>query len=80
MWLERRYGQQRHRDEADRDVILAWRITQIKVLTQNEKRLPALKGLLTRRGPGPKQTVAEQRLVLQALSARYGIPLQERVH
>ncbi len=77
MWLERRYARTRQYDETDRDVILAWQVMRIKVLTQNHQRLPDLRGLLTRRS-GAKQTAAEQRGVLHALSAAYGIPLQFR--
>jgi hypothetical protein len=75
--LERRYARQKHQDERDRDVVLAWRIMQIKVRTQNAKRLPSLKTLLAEGRPAPKGAAA-QRAALYQLSAALGVPVVRR--
>jgi len=75
LWLERRFARQKHQDEHDRDLILAWQIMRVNVQTNNTKRLPSLRTLLDRGQPeGP----AGQRAALQQLSARLGIPIQRR--
>jgi hypothetical protein len=67
LWLERALARQRQREEADRDLVLAWRIQQIRVMTNNKKRLPDLLQLLSRGGP---QSAAQQVQVLAGLGLR----------
>lgn len=75
-------ARRRAEDEYDRDVVQAWRAVQIFVRTQNDRRMPSLKSLLTAHGRRPaarQQTLAQQRSVLHLLSAKYGIPLRQKV-
>ena len=72
LWLERRVARQQQQDERDRDVILAWRIMQIKVKTQNDKRMPDLKSLLSREEP------KDQLAIMYEISARHGLKMEVR--
>jgi len=65
-------SKQRQEDEHDRDMRLAWTIEGLR----RQKKLPALKSLLTKRR-ARTQTVHEQRAMLEILSAQYGIPLRK---
>jgi hypothetical protein len=77
LWLERRYARQKQQDERDRDVVLAWRIMQIKVRTQNAKQLPSLKSLLAEGRPALPGAAA-QKAALHQLSAQLGVPIVRR--
>lgn len=63
-------AKQRRMDEHDRDVTLAWQGAAL----ERQKTLPKLDTLLSRRAP--RQSAAEQRGMLNILSAQYGIPLK----
>lgn len=71
-------ARERQYDEYDRSVTLAWQIANLS----NARKLPELKTLFARRGGGmKKQTVGQQKKVLQMLSAQYGLtmrPLKKR--
>ncbi len=54
-------------------MILAWQIMRIKVKTQNDKRMPDLKSLLSR-GEEPK----DQLSVMYEISARHGLKMEFR--
>jgi hypothetical protein len=70
--LEFEAEQLRRQDANRRDIAVAW---YTAMLSRSEK-IPTLDKLLTN-GQRRRQTPAEQRLVLQQLSAQYGIPLRE---
>ncbi len=72
LWLERRHGKQKQQDEHDRDVILAWHIMHIKVKTQNDKRMPSLKSLLSRGQGGSK----DQKSVLYQVAGQLGLEVK----
>jgi succinylarginine dihydrolase len=69
----------RQTDEYDRDTVQAWRLVHIYFRTKKDRRMPPLKSLLsaTRAVARPK-SIAEQRGVLEQLSAQYRIPLRRR--
>jgi hypothetical protein len=56
--------------EYDRDVRLAWYVVRIYAEAKT-KRLPSLTSLL-QKGPPPKQTVEDQRRVVESLARMYG--------
>jgi len=68
----------RRRDDANRDVRLAWHIVAIWAMTRSKKRLPPLASLLTRDdgGPSAKEKTNRMRAALEVLSQQYGIPLR----
>ncbi len=51
-------------------MILAWQIMRIKVKTQNDKRMPDLESLLTRRAP------VDQLTILQHHAAKHGLTIK----
>jgi len=75
LWLERRYARQRYQTERDRDVILAWQIQKINVMTQNRQRLPSLQDVLAH---GKPTTAEAQKAVFYQISARFGVPIVRR--
>lgn len=71
MWVEFEAAKARQKQQIQRDLVLAWHIEAL----QRQKKLPALEDLLrTRR----RQTVGEQRAMLQMLGDQLGIPLRKR--
>jgi hypothetical protein len=66
----------RQREQADRDLILAWHVEYIRLKTQNDKRMPTLQMLLAR-GKW-RQTPTEQLAQVRILSEHYGIPLRTK--
>jgi hypothetical protein len=67
----------RRRDEADRDITIAW---YVAMLSRQEK-VPSLQSLLATSEKQPKvQTRDEQRRMLKHLSEYYRIPLREVHH
>lgn len=78
--IEASAATKRWQDDSDRDLVQAY--LGVAFYTQAMAgKLPDLKTLLARNRRGPhRQTPAEQRAVLQQLSAQYGIPLREVVH
>jgi hypothetical protein len=56
----------RAQDEFDRDVTLAWHATAISVQTRNDKRVPPLRSLLSKRGGSSVPTKSDQRNMVQA--------------
>lgn len=65
-------ARRRSRDRLDRDLVLAWNVERIRVMTENQHRLPDLQQLLRR---GKPQTPQEQVAVLAAL----GLPGRGRL-
>lgn len=67
-----------------RDLTLAWQVVRVYVRTQNKKALPALTELIREiRGEGatkrvPEQSLAQQRIAVEALAAAYGLKLGPR--
>jgi hypothetical protein len=62
-------------DRFNDQIMLAWRMEQIRVLTQNQHRLPDPRTLLMHQQPR-RQSVDEQRTVLHQLAEQYGLTLQ----
>jgi hypothetical protein len=73
-------AQRRQSDEYDRDTVQAWRLVHIYFRTKKDRRMPPLKSLLsaTRGAAARPKSIAEQRGVLEQLSAQYRIPLRRR--
>lgn len=71
-------ARRRQRDKIERDIVLAWQITRIHVLTKNQKRVPDLKALLPKDPGTQRQTVAQQRAALSLLSEAFGGQLRAR--
>lgn len=65
--------------EFNRDVVLAWQIERVAIMAMQRdggKKLPPLKSLLAEDRKRP-QTREEQRAVMYAMSAAFGVPLQK---
>jgi hypothetical protein len=80
LWLERRYARQKHQDERDRDLVLAWQIMRIKIRSMKPKgalQLPKLGSLLAEGRPTPEGP-AGQKAALYQLSAALGVPIVRR--
>lgn len=60
-----------------RDLILAWQIERMRLMTQRDKRLPDLRRLLQTLGPDAP-TAAQMRSQMAMLSQRLGVPLRTR--
>lgn len=78
LWLERRYARQKHRDERDRDLVLAWQIMRIKIRSMKKDgqlQLPSIRALLAE---GRPQGPASQKAALYQLSAQLGVPVVRR--
>jgi hypothetical protein len=69
-------ARERHLDEHDRRVMLAW---EIAALTRGTKGLPRLDSLLARRTTGLPLTrsLADQRAQLERFAQRYGLPVRK---
>jgi hypothetical protein len=67
LWYEREVARRRSRDEQDRDLVMAWQVERIHVMTENKKQLPDLKQLLRR---GKPQTAQEQVAILASLGLK----------
>lgn len=76
-WIELEAAGKRADDERRRDVILAWHIESIAVHVRSKKKMPDLAALLEGKGKGQRQTVRQQRSMLEMLSEQSGIPLRK---
>lgn len=72
LWNEFAAAKERLEQSVQRDLALAWHIEAL----HRQKQLPELSRLLRRHQRRP-QTIAEQRGVLEMLSAQMGIPLRK---
>jgi len=61
-------------DRANADIVLAWRIEEMRVRTRIHKRLPDVRSLLIGYAP-PRQSVEEQRRIMHQLAEHYGLQL-----
>lgn len=76
--MVRRAQRIRQREDADRDLILAWHVTYVWLKTQHDKRMPSLRQLLSRgqdraERPGTRE---QQLAVYQHISETFRIPLR----
>jgi hypothetical protein len=62
----------RVKDTSTRDTIQAWRVVQIWVKTQNDKRMPSLASLLEQDAKPKIQSREEQFEAIKMLSQMYG--------
>jgi len=89
VWREFEAARLRRADARDRDIVAAWRVNQIRVLTENHKRLPDLEGLLRKAAGGPaaaaaaglvgpdgRPAPAAQKAALEAIGRKFGIPVR----
>lgn len=53
-------------------MVLAWHMAAL----QRTDKMPELKTLLARQQTGGRQTPAQQRTMMDMMSARYGVPLK----
>jgi hypothetical protein len=63
--------------------IVAWQIERVRLLTMKPDghfKLPTLDSLFVTARAARRQTLAQQRMVVQQISAHLGIPLQRRIH
>ena len=61
-------------DRANADIVLAWRIEEMRLRTKMQRQLPDVRTLLIGHTP-QRQSVAEQRKVMHQLAEQYGLQL-----
>lgn len=77
LWNEHKAAAQRMKREHERDLILAWQVQRVEIMsmqTDGGRKLPNLKMLLNN-GRVTPQTPNEMVHVLHTLSAQYGLKL-----
>lgn len=75
-------AQQRRDDDRDRQIVLAWEIERVRILSANnahrQQPMPSLKQVLQKRAV--RQTPTEMRNTLAMMAEQYGFPLKKTVH
>lgn len=71
--MELEAGRRRAKLDVQRDLALAWHVEYFR----RQQKLPALAVVLRER-TGRRQTVTEQKSMLEMMSQNYGIPLKTR--
>lgn len=76
-WIELEAAGKRADDDRRRDLIQAWQIESIALHVRAKKKMPDLAQLLEGKGRAQRQTVRQQRSMLEMLSEQSGIPLRQ---
>lgn len=76
LWLEFAASQERERDQWQRDIVQAWHTAALAVRGFGGK-FPNLRDYLDEITE-KKQSIAEQRVQLDAISQAYGLPLRKK--
>ena len=79
LWTEHQAAVQRLRKDYERDLVLAWQIQRVEIMSMTKdggRKLPDLRKLLADTKTKGRQTPQEQFALVHAMSASYGIGLQ----
>jgi len=79
LWTEHQAALQRLRKDYERDLVLAWQVQRLEIMSMTKdggRKLPDLRKLLADTKTRGRQTPQEQFALVHAMSTSYGIGLQ----